>query len=309
VNGHDDVDLAAVDRAGWARISGLLLDQGVTSWLPTLISAPLELLDRRINNLSSLMREGSGPDAVGIHLEGPFLGGARGAHPGDGPDRVDLEWLESLPSSVCVMTLGPECPGAAEAIRLLADRGVVCALGHTSATAVQAEAAADAGARVFTHAFNASGVLHHREPGALGVALTDDRLTVTLIADGVHVDPRVLRLAWRAKGAERVVLVTDAAGWRSGRLGDAGVELLDGAPRLADGTLAGSALRMIDAVRYCVDRVGISLIDVLAAATTNPCRVLGLDDRGSITPGRRADLVALTDDLELEATWVVGRRV
>ena len=100
--------------------------------------------------------------------------------------------------------------------------------------------------------------------------------------------------------------MTDAAGWRAGRLGDAGVTLVDGAPRLADGTLAGSALRMDAAVRFCVDVVGIDLVDVLAAASANPARALGLDDRGSITPGRRADLVALTDDLQVETTWVAG---
>ena len=204
------------------------------------------------------------------------------------------------------MTIGPECGNAVEAIGLLGERGVVCSLGHTEATAAQAEEAIDAGARLFTHAFNASGDMHHRAPGALGVALSDDRLTVSLIADGIHVDPRMLRLAWKAKGAERVVLVTDATGWKAGRLGDAGVALVDGAPRLADGTLAGSALRMNDAVRYSVDAVGVELVDAIAAATSNPTRLLGLDDRGSITPGRRADLVALTDDLEVEQTWVAG---
>lgn len=298
--------MATVDDAGWERINGLLVDQGVTSWLPTLISAPLDVLDTRIANLSRRLAGPAGPDALGLHLEGPFLGGARGAHPGIAPAEVDVGWLAALPSTVRLMTIGPECEGAADAVRLLAERGIGISLGHTTASAAETERAVDAGARLFTHAFNASGRLHHREPGALGVALSDDRVAVSLIADGVHVDPRVLRIAWRAKGAARVVLVTDAAGWRAGRLGDAGVTLVDGAPRLADGTLAGSALRMDAAVRFCVDVVGIDLVDVLAAASANPARALGLDDRGSITPGRRADLVALTDDLQVETTWVAG---
>lgn len=306
VNGHDDVDVATADDAGWQRIAEAVAAQGVTSWLPTLISAPLDVLDDRIRRVEGLMAGSGGPDAVGIHLEGPFLGGARGAHPGEGFAAVDSAWLATLPDVVRLMTLGPECPGAREAIAALSSRGVVSSLGHTTATAEETEAAIDAGARLFTHAFNASGPMHHRSPGALGVALSDDRLAVSLIADGVHVDPRMLRLAWRAKGSERVVLVTDATGWRAGRLGDAGVGLVDGAPRLADGTLAGSALRMDDAVRYCVDTVGIDLVDALAAASTNPARVLGFDDRGSIAPGRRADLVALTDDLQVVRTWVAG---
>ena len=306
VNGHDDVDVATADDAAWRRISEAIAAQGVTSWLPTLISAPLDVIDDRIRRVGALMARPGGPDAVGIHLEGPFLGGARGAHPGDAPSAVDPVWLATLPDVVRLMTLGPECPGAGEAITSLSSRGIVCSLGHTTATAEETEAAIDAGARLFTHAFNASGPMHHRSPGALGVALSDDRLAVSLIADGVHVDPRMLRLAWRAKGPERVVLVTDATGWRAGRLGDAGVDLVDGAPRLADGTLAGSALTMDQAVRYSVDVIGVDPVDALAAASTNPARVLGLSDRGSITPGRRADLVALTDDLQVVRTWVAG---
>jgi N-acetylglucosamine-6-phosphate deacetylase len=306
VNGHDDVDVATAEDEGWRRLGEVLRAQGVTTWLPTLISAPLDVLDARIAGLAPRIGQRGGPDAVGLHLEGPFLGGARGAHRSDDAGATDLEWLAGLPGVVRMMTIGPEADRAAAAVTLLTGRGVVCSLGHTTASAEVAEYAVDAGATMFTHAFNASGVLHHREPGALGVALSDDRLSISVIADGVHLDPRVLRLAWRAKGPSRVVLVTDATGWRSGRLGDVGVRLVDGAPRLSDGTLAGSALRMDDAVRYCVDVVGIPLIDVLAAASANPARVLGLDDRGSITPGRRADLVALTDDLQVQSTWVVG---
>ncbi len=308
VNGHDDVDVATADDEGWHRLGRVLRAQGVTTWLPTLISAPTDVLDARIAALRPRLGERGGPDAVGIHLEGPFLGGARGAHPADVEASTDLEWLAALPGVVRMMTIGPEADHAAEAVTLLTGRGVVCSLGHTTASAEVTERAVDAGATMFTHAFNASGTLHHRDPGALGVALSDDRLAISLIADGVHVDPRVLRLAWRAKGTSRVVLVTDATAWRSGRLGDVGVRLVDGAPRQPDGTLAGTALRMDDAVRYCVAAVGIPLVDALAAASANPARVLGLDDRGSITPGRRADLVAITDDLRVEATWVAGRR-
>lgn len=327
VNGHDDVDVATAastsDDTAWRRLGGLLLDQGVTSWLPTLVSAPLDVLTHRVSALAGrLTEEGdrarsadltAAPTAAacGIHLEGPFLGRASGAHPVPGR-AVDHEWLAALPDEVRLLTLGPECEGALVAIESLVARGVVVALGHTTADAEQTEAAVAAGARLFTHLFNASGPFHHRAPGAVGAALADDRLTVSLIADGVHVDPRVLRVAWRAKGSGRVVLVTDAAAGRAGadggRLGDAEVELTGGAPRLADGTLAGSALRMDEAVRRCVDEVGVPLADALGAASTTPADVLGLADRGRLTPGRRADVVALSADLRVEATWVAGRR-
>jgi N-acetylglucosamine-6-phosphate deacetylase len=305
VNGHDDVDVATADHAGWNRLSGLIAAQGVTSWCPTLITAPLDVLDDRIAAVSALAA-GSGPAVVGIHLEGPFLGAAHGAHHGVDTSPIDLAWIAALPASVRIMTLGPEREGAAAAIAALGDLGVLVALGHTRASAAEALDAVNEGARLFTHAFNASGPFHHRDPGALGVALADDRIAISLIADGIHVDPMMLRLAWRAKPAGKVVLITDAAAWRSGRLADVGVALVDGAPRLENGVLAGSALTMDAAVRYCVDVVGVDLIDALVAASATPADLLGLDDRGSITPGRRADLIAFRPGLEIAATWVRG---
>lgn len=278
----------------------------MTSWLPTLISAPLDVIDERLAQLRTLDDNG-GPTSVGVHLEGPFLGGAPGAHRAvaDGP--IDRPWLAGLPDDVALVTLAPERPGAEEAIRLLVERGVTVALGHTTASEAATERAVDAGASLFTHVFNASGAIHHRAPGALGVALTDDRLTISLIADGVHVAARMMRLAWRTKGPGRVALVTDATAWQAGRLAATGIELVDGAPRLDDGTLAGSALRLDGAVRHTVGEVGIDPVDAIAAVTAVPADVLGLTDRGRITRGRRADLVALSADLRVEQTWVGGR--
>ncbi len=306
VNGHDDVDVATASDPDWSRLLGRLADQGVTSWCPTLITAPRTVLTERVAAVAR-RRGAPGPTVVGVHLEGPFLGRAPGAHSGveDGP--IDIDWLRALAPEIRIVTLGPERENAADAVRGLVDAGIVAALGHTRATADQTTAAIDAGARLFTHAYNASGRLHHREPGALGVALTDDRIVVSLIADGVHVDPMMLRLAWRAKPRGGVVLVTDAVGWRGGRLADAGVALVDGAPRLADGTLAGSALRMDEAVRFCVDEVGVDLLDALDAASAAPAALLGLDDRGVVAPGHRADLVALDRDLAVVATWIGGQ--
>lgn len=305
VNGHDDVDVATADAAGWRRLGELLTAQGVTSWCPTLVSAPLDVLDRRLARVAD--HAASGADVVGVHLEGPFLGTQHGAHTNVAAGPVDLGWLAGLPETVAIVTLGPECEGAGAAIALLGSRGVVAALGHTAATAEHLEAAVDAGATLFTHVFNASGALHQREPGAVGAALTDDRLAVSLIADGHHLDARIVDLVFRAKPAGKVVLVSDAVGWRSGRLGEADIALVDGAPRLPDGTLAGSALTMDGAVRFCVHEAGIDLEHALRAASANPAAVVGLDDRGSITPGRRADLVALSPGLTVDRTWVGGQ--
>ncbi|MEM7140002.1 MAG: amidohydrolase family protein [Actinomycetota bacterium] len=305
VNGHHDVDVATADDAEWDRLLDSLAAQGVTTWCPTLISAPLDALDDRLAVIGERLTR-PGPAVAGVHLEGPYLGGAPGAHRSVVDDPIDLVWLAALPPHVAMMTIAPERPDAVAAIRTMVGREMVVALGHTTASAAEATAAIEAGASLFTHLFNAAGGIDHRRAGALTVALSDPRVIGGLIADGIHVDVPTMGLAWRAKGAGGIALVTDAAAWAAGRLADQGVALVDGAPRLRDGTLAGSALTMPDALRRTVDEVGIDLADAVRAASSTPAVALGLDDRGSITPGRRADLVALTDDLQVEQTWIGG---
>ena len=306
VNGHDDVNCATAAGDQWDRMDGLLRAQGVTGWCPTLITAPLDRFASPLERIGAAMvrRPAGAPAILGVHLEGPFLGGAPGAHPREHLAELDLEWLAALPPIVKVVTLAPEQPLAGEAIRLLVDRGVLVSLGHSTATHEQAVAGADAGARLVTHLFNGMGPLHHREPGLLGAALSDDRLTPSLIADGVHVHPAALRAAARAKADGGWILVTDAVAWRDGRLAEGRVELVGGAPRLADGTIAGSALTMDAAVKRMVEEAGIDVFDVITAATATPARLLGLDDRGLLAPGARADLVALTPDLAVEEVWI-----
>jgi len=309
VNGHDDVDVATMTEQQWPRMRRLLLDQGVTTWCPTLVTAGRDRYEERLDHLARLAADdGAGPRLAGVHLEGPYLGALHGAHTGvpDGP--VDLEWMASLPDIVRIVTLGPEREGAVEATRLLSSRGVLVALGHTSASYEQVLACVDAGARLFTHCFNATGPLHHRDPGAAGAALSADELTISLIADGVHVHPAVLRLAARCKPVGRTILVTDAVGWRAGRPGGRRLTVGDGAPRLPDGTLAGSSLTMDRAVRIAADDAGLGTEAALGAATSAPARLLGLDDRGTIAPGRRADLVALDPAGLVVGTWVGGAR-
>lgn len=305
VNGIDDVDVASADGADWERLDRLLLAQGVTTWCPTLVTMPLARYARPLERIAAAMgRPGGGrPTIAGAHLEGPFLGAAAGAHPKDLIVPLDLQWLRDLPPHIALVTLGAEQPLAAEAVELLVAAGRLVSIGHTQATEAEFDGAVAAGARLTTHLFNAMTGVHHRSPGVATFAMTNPAVSASIIADGVHVHPRVLSLAFAALGPERSVLVTDAVAWRSGRVGDIGMELRDGAPRLPDGTLAGSALTMDHAVRTCV-AAGIDAAVALRAASTNPARLLGLDDRGTIEPGRRADLVALSSALEIEQVWV-----
>ena len=309
VNGIDDVDVAGADGADWERLDSLLLAQGVTTWCPTLVTMPLPRYDAPLARIRAAMdRPAEGRPAIaGVHLEGPFLGAAPGAHNPAWIVPVDLDWLAALPDHVAVVTLGAEQPEAVAATKLLVERGVLVSIGHTRASEGDFDAVAAAGAGLVTHLFNGMSGVHHRELGVAALALSHPGVAASLIADGVHVHPRVLRLAAAALGPERTVLVTDAVGWRAGRVGEIGIALVDGAPRLPDGTLAGSALTMDAAVRTCL-AAGIPLEHALRAASTTPARLLGLHDRGVIAPGHRADLVALTPTGALEQTWVGGFR-
>jgi N-acetylglucosamine-6-phosphate deacetylase len=243
-----------------------------------------------------------------VHLEGPFLGGAPGAHVVEHLRPVDLPWLhavlERTPGLVRVVTLAPEADPDLRGVRMLRDAGVVVAIGHSTASYVDVRAAAAAGATVVTHLFNGMGPLNHREPGVAGAALDDPRLTPTLIADLVHVHPAALRLAIRAKRS--VALVTDAVAVGAGTIGEVAVHERDGAARLADGTLAGAIVAMDRAVANVVG-LGFPLERAVELAATVPSEIIGCNGRGRIEPGRRADIVALDRaTLSVQAVWIGG---
>jgi N-acetylglucosamine-6-phosphate deacetylase len=309
VNGVDDVDVAHARDADWSRLDELLLAQGVTTWVPTLVTAPLDSFAAPLARIAeAAARPGVRPSVAGAHLEGPFLGEMHGAHPSDLVREIDLDWLAALPEAVAIVTVGPEQERAVDAIRLLVERDVLVALGHSSADFDAAVTAVDAGARLVTHCFNGMPPLHHRRPGLVGAALSDDRVAVSLIADLVHVHPSAIAVAFRAKGAGRVALITDAVAWRAATVGEIAVHFDGSAPRLADGTLAGSALTMDAAVRNVVRHARVELADAVRAAATTPADLLGLPDRGRLEPGARADVVALDDALGVEGVWVEGER-
>lgn len=310
VNGIDADDVSEAEGDAWRRLDRALLDQGTTTWCPTLVTAPLDSYGPALARIADADRRPSArsrPAIAGVHLEGPFLGGAPGAHRREHIVDVDLDFVRALPPLVRIMTLAPEVAHAREAIVALREQGVVPALGHSTATFDEAVAAAAAGARLVTHVFNGMAPMHHREPGLAGAALTHPSLVPSLIADGVHLHPAALRTAFAARGSMGAVLVTDAVAWRAGRLGRAAIERRDGAPRLPDGTLAGSALTMDAAIRTAVG-AGVALEAAVLAASTTPAHLLGLFDRGQIAPGLRADLVALDDALAVAEVWIGGDR-
>jgi len=315
VNGCFGLEVGG-DAAALRALAGRLPSTGVTTFLPTVVSGRAADY-RAVAAAFAAARGAAGARMPGLHLEGPLLSPARaGAHrpaeiagAGATIDDVLGDLLDA--GAVRVMTLAPERPGALGLIRRLREAGVTVSLGHTDATFEQTVAGIDAGATLVTHLFNAMSPLHHRAPGTVGAALADDRITIMLIPDGVHVHPAALNVALRSKGPERVALVTDAiaaAAAPPGRYALAGVEVIsDGqTARLTDGTLAGSTLTMDRAVRMMAGVAGARLEDALAMASAVPAAAIGLADVGRIAVGQAADLTLWSAAMEVTATLVGG---
>jgi N-acetylglucosamine-6-phosphate deacetylase len=304
VNGVGATDFATASVPEIVDALDALVRRGCTGCLPTLVTAPLDAYDGMLERIAAARR--ARPDVVlGVHLEGPFLGGAPGAHPVDLLRTVDVEWLLALCDRhgdlVRLVTLAPEADPELLATKALSERGIVVSLGHTTVDYDGSQAAADAGATMVTHLFNGMSPLHHREPGLPGAALSDRRLVPSLIVDFVHVHPMVVRLAVEARAD--VVLVSDAVAVSGA------IQEHDGAAYLPDGTLAGSIVTMERAVQN-VASLGVPPARAIRLATGNAARAVGIEDRGRITPGARADLVALdSDTLSVRQVWLGGRRL
>jgi N-acetylglucosamine-6-phosphate deacetylase len=296
---------------------------GTTTSLLSLVTAPVDMLIGAVGRLADVIEadrcaDGSPGSLAGLHLEGPFLSidacGAQDPKWMQPPDPESIDGLvEAGRGTVCMVTIAPEISGGLAAIEQLTEWGVIAAVGHTRADHETAVAAFDAGATVATHLFNCMGAFHHRDPGTVGAAMADDRVTAELILDGHHVHDDTARIAMGAKGSSRVALITDAialAGGGDGTidLGSARVEVHDGIARLAsDGALAGSTLTMDVAFRNAV-ALGATLNEASEMASAVPARVLGLDGtRGTIEVGKHADLVVLDDDLAVREVYVRGR--
>jgi N-acetylglucosamine-6-phosphate deacetylase len=318
VNGGFGLEVGG-DAAALRALAARLPSTGVTTFLPTAVSGGAAEY-RALAAAFAAARGAPGARMPGLHLEGPLLApGRAGAH--RAPEIAEAgatidDVLDDLlrASAVRLVTLAPERPGALALIRRLREAGVTVSLGHTDATFEQTVAGIDAGATLVTHLFNAMSPLQHRAPGTVGAALADDRVTVMLIADGVHVHPAALNVALRSKGADRVALVTDAiaaAAAAPGRYALAGVEVIsDGqTARLADGTLAGSTLTLDRAVRMMAGLAGARLEEALAMASAVPAAAIGLADVGRLAVGQAADLALWSASMEVTATIVGGRIV
>ncbi|WP_440901655.1 N-acetylglucosamine-6-phosphate deacetylase [Actinosynnema sp.] len=280
--------------------------RGTTTMLASLVSRPVPELAGQVAALAELVDDGV---VAGVHLEGPFLSAARcGAHDPAilcPPDRGSLDaLLRAGRGAVRMVTVAPELEHAVDAVRHLVDSGAIAAIGHTDATEAQVRPAVDAGATVATHLFNGMRPLHHREPGPIGALLDDERVTVELICDLVHLHPTTVRLAARHAGTGRTVLVTDAiaaAGVGDGvyDIGGLEVRVVDGVPTLAGGgSLAGSTLTMDAAFRNAVTGCGLDVVEAVRATSARPAELLGLaGETGRIAEGLAADLVVLDADL------------
>ena len=309
------------NSAALPALESLIAKHGVTAYLPTTVTAPLDHTFAALDRLATAVEKGSAEGRrdrarpLGIHLEGPFISHAkRGVHPPDYLQAPSLalfdRFWQAARGQIKMMTIAPELDGAIEVIAEAARRGVCVSLGHSDADTKSARAGVDAGARHATHAFNAMRPLDHREPGIAGEMLMNPQLTADIIADGIHVHPAVVRLFLKAKGPGGAVLITDATaatGMPDGRyqLGSLEVVVKDG-KCVAEGKLAGSVLTMDRAVGNVMRLAGCDLHTALRLTTLNPARVAGLRGRGEIEPGCEADLVVLTENGEVKATIIGG---
>ncbi|MFJ9867268.1 N-acetylglucosamine-6-phosphate deacetylase [Streptomyces sp. NPDC101165] len=292
---------------------------GTTTLVASTVTDEMDLLVQQAGLLSELAEQG---DIAGIHFEGPFISPCRkGAHSEEllrNPDPAEVRKLiDAGRGKAKMVTLATELPGGIDSVRLLAEHGVIAAIGHTDATYEQTVEAIDAGATVATHLFNAMPTLGHRSPGPIAALLEDERVTVELINDGTHLHPAALELAFHHAGASRVAFITDAmdaAGIGDGRymLGPLEVEVSEGVARLVEGgSIAGSTLTQDRAFKRAVTVDKLPVKDAVAALSANPARLLGLSDRiGSLEPGKDADLVLLDANFDLKGVmrrgeWVV----
>lgn len=287
---------------------------GTAGLLPTVITDAPSVIMKAADAVGRARREGV-PGVLGLHMEGPFIDPERkGAHAARfirEMSQEDVRCLTSLDCGTLMLTLAPN-KVSPDLIRQLADHGVLVSLGHAEATYEEAKAALEAGARSFTHLYNAMSQMNGREPGMAGAALSDPHSFVGIIADGHHVHDAAMKAAFAAKPASRMMLVSDAMPAAAGgpdqfELQGRKVFRAHGRLQLEDGTLAGSDLTMDQAVRYCVNKLNLGLGDVLRMASLNPATFLRLDhELGRIAPGYLASLVHLGDDLAVKAAWIDG---
>ncbi|CAM3001148.1 N-acetylglucosamine-6-phosphate deacetylase [Paenibacillus sediminis] len=319
VHGGYGEDFMNANRQAFDTITKFHRDHGTTAMLATTMTQSRDALDRAIRAVYVYRHERM-PYAQleGVHLEGPFVNPKyKGAQNDAYMIDPQIDWLEDwnsrYPGLIKQVSLAPERHGALEAIRWLRAHHINAAAAHTDATYERIEAAVEAGLNQAVHTFNAMSPLHHRNPGTAGAVLSDDRIVAEVIADGIHVHPAVIRILAKTKRDHNLILITDAmsaAGLGDGQyeLGGLPVTVTNGVAKLTQGdSLAGSTLTMIDAVKFVVHNLGVTIPEASVLASYNAARQLGIADRtGSIAAGKQADLVWTNSDLDIKEVWVKG---
>ncbi len=319
IHGAVGIDVMEASPDGLKKISAYLASQGVTGWLATLVPGSDENYASVSAAVGESMNDSEGARLLGIHYEGPFVNSAQcGAlHTEYFKTYSSPKDLDTLPvpeHSVRMTTMAPEVEGGIELVRELKRRGWVISIGHTRADLQVLEDACAAGARHMTHFMNAMAPLHHRNPGPIAWGLSHDDVTVDLIADGIHLDPFMLRVLMKLKGAGNITLISDAiaaAGKGDGdyQIWGETITVKNGRTANAAGSIAGSVISMLDAVKL-LHSLGVSYTDLAQMAATNPAKLLGVaDECGSIEIGKRADLVAIDESGNVRLTMIGGKIV
>lgn len=317
IHGYLDHDIMDADPEGLKIISEALLSCGVTSFLPTTLTSSRELLTKVAQTIGDVAGSEPGAKIQGIYFEGPFFtekykGAQNPSYFSDPSLAIFNEWQKASGGLIKKIALAPERAGVPEFVEELRKQGVVVALGHSDATLDQAQQAVEAGASVFVHAFNGMRGLHHREPGMVGAIMSLNNVYAELICDGHHVHRKAMEVLINAKGHDHIALITDcmmAGGMPDGNymLGEFPVTVAEGTARLESGNLAGSILKLKEALKNVVDWNLASVEQAVRMTSLVPAISCQIEDKcGSIAPGRDADFIVLTKDLMLEATYLDG---
>jgi N-acetylglucosamine-6-phosphate deacetylase len=320
IHGCGGADIMEGSYDSLNAVSRIVARHGTTSFLPTTVSSPQEVLGAAVEKIGSLLgRTFDGAQPLGIHLEGPFISTAmRGTHSASNIVAPDAEllkrWSLLSKNTIRLITIAPELAGIDSVIGAAGEAGITIAMGHSNASFEEAHGAASLGVCYAVHTFNAMRRFNHRDPGIVGSVLSDDRIFAEIIADGIHVSPSVVRVFARAKGKSRVILITDAisaADMPDGRyaLGAAAIEVVDGVCRDSEGRLAGSTLSQEVALKNFIEWSSWCFEDALQGLTSNPAQALKLEKKGVLAPGADADVAILDEQCRVLKTFVEGKLV
>ncbi|MDP4163288.1 MAG: N-acetylglucosamine-6-phosphate deacetylase [Bacillota bacterium] len=322
IHGVAGADTMDATPEALSTIAAALPSEGTTSFLATTITQKQSNIEQALKNIADYSLKSNTPghaELLGIHLEGPFINAKRaGAQPKEHILKPDIalfkRWQHFSNHQIKLVTLAPEMENGLDMIAFLKKEGVIASIGHTDADYAAVQAAVEAGARHVTHLFNGMKGMHHREPGTAGAALLFNELTIELIADGLHIAPEMVRLILACKGVDSTILITDSMRAKCLKngiydLGGQSVSSIDGKALLPDGTLAGSLLKMNEALRNILAFTPLSLWDAVQMVSVNPAKQLGLfSKKGSITPSKDADIVILDEHFEVQRSFCRGKQ-